>query len=331
MAGTRGLAKFKGSQLNGKIMRNSHFDENNKIDEKYLNIDFGSHTDILEAVKVDVFSQINNKEVKGLSELDVTADLAGNPVATDNNEGVVVGERVDLRVNGTEDTSFIDADGDRVYGKIEYTPSSDGEVTSESFKIKFYSRQLDAGGGEVETAYTFAADSPNLDFRYKLRTNLAALPEDAIVNGGSGFVEGATDATYYMNLKQLAVDLYGISGTLDSDGVANLDKSIVQQLSDLSTADEGIIDRLEKLETKLEEEVFEATGGETSYTLVKGVAEPKSVLLFINGQLQTPTINFEYVTDGEGNITGFNFTPDTLEIVNGVPDVLYVKYNKVLA
>lgn len=331
MAGTRGLAKFKGSQLNGKIMRNSHFDENNKIDEKYLDIDFGSHTDILEAVKVDVFSQINDKEVKGLAELDITADLTGKPVATDGGEGVVVGERVDLRVNGTEDTSFIDADGDRVYGKIEHTPSPDGGVTPESFKIKFYSMHPDGGGGEVETAYTFAPDSPNLDFRYKLRTNLAVLPKDAIVNGGSGFVEGATDATSYMNLKQLAVDLYGISGTLDSDGIANLDKSIVQQLADLVTADEGITDRLEKLETKLEEEVFEATGGETSYTLVNGVAEPKSVLLFINGQLQTPTINFEYVIDGDGNVTGFNFTPDTLEIVNEVPDVLYVKYNKVLA
>lgn len=378
MAGTRGLAKFKGAQLNGGIMRDRHFDENNKINERYIDINFNSHREILEDTKIDVFSQINNKAVAGLSELDITSDLGGKPQATTNTEGVVTGKRVDLRVTGTEDFPFIDDDGDRVYGKIEFTPSPDGGMTPDKFVLKFYSEQSGS-----ETPYTFAADAPNMDFRYILRTNMSVIPLDAIVNGGAGFVEGATDANAYMNLTQLMKDIYGATGTLDNDGNANLVKSIVEQIADEINArtesDQQILedfastsngegaslvgvevdangnyvgttvqevltelaskitsnysdldDRVTKLETKSEEEVYEATGGETQYMLVKGRAEDNSVLLFINGQLQVPGINFDYIKNGDNEIIGFNFSPDTLEVVNGVPDVLYVKYNKIL-
>jgi hypothetical protein len=378
MAGTRGLAKFKGAQLNGKIMRDRHFDVNNKINEQFIDIDFNAHREILEDTKIDVFSQVNNKVVAGVSELDITADLGGKPQATANTEGVVTGQRIDLRVNGSEDFPFIDADGDRVYGKIEFVPSPDGGVTPDKFVLKFFSEQA-----SVEAPYTFAAGAQNMDFRYILRTNMSVIPVDAILKGGAGFVEGATDANAYMNLNQLMKDIYGASGTLDNDGNANLVKDVVTQIADeinartqadqdildnfASTADgEGanlvgvevdasgnyvgttvqavltelaakittnqtdLNDRVTKLETKLEEEVYEATGGETSYTLVNGRAEDKSVLLFINGQLQTPGINFVYVKNGSNEITGFDFAPDTLEVVDGVPDVLFIKYNKIL-
>jgi hypothetical protein len=371
MAGTRGLAKFKGSQLNGKIMRNYHFDENNKISEIYLDIDFHSHREILEDTKIEVFSQVNDVAVAGQSEIDITAELGGKPAAINpTDEGVVIGKRVELRQAGTEDFPLIDDDGDRVYGRIEFNAGT--------FTLKFYSIQ-----GGTETPYTFATDAPNVDFRYVLRTNMSVIPVDAIVNGGSGFVEGATDANAYMNLVQLMKDIYGATGHLDNDGNANLAKSIVEQiadeinartqadlqmLADFASTDSGkgadligvvvdpsgnyvgttvqevltelaqkladtttnLDDRVTKLETEEEEEVYEATGGETQYMLTKGVAKPKSVLLFLNGQLQAPGINFEYITDGSGNITGFNFAPDTLEVVNGVPDVLYIKYKKVL-
>lgn len=449
MAGTRGLAKFKGSQLNSTIMRNRHFDESNKISENYIDIDFNSHREILEDTKIDVFSQVNNKNVAGLSEIDITDDLGGKVESTGNSvEGVVTGVPIELRVTGTEDSSFIDPDGDRVYGKVtavnnepvsvtgevlsgevdgvndsftfangnivdgsetiyidgneqtsgytvDYvngtlvfdTPPSSGEsITADydhdqdgngAFILKFYS-EVDG----AETPYTFSSDADNLDYRYILRTNMSIIPVDAIINGGAGFVEGATDANAYMNLNQLMKDLYGSGGTLDNDGNANLETSIIKQIADeiqaRSEADQAIVDdlasnadakganlvgvevdaegnyvgttvqevitelankiasnqadlndRVTHLETKLEEEVYEATGEETSYTLVKGKAEDKSVLLFINGQLQAPGINFEYVTDVDGNITGFDFSPDTLDVVDGVPDVLFVKYNKI--
>ncbi|MGG3801275.1 hypothetical protein [Metabacillus fastidiosus] len=272
-----------------------------------------------------MYSQVNNKVVAGLSELDITADLGGKPVATANTEGVVTGTRVELRVTGTEDFPFIDADGDRVYGKVEFIASPDGGITPDKFVLKFYSEQANG-----EAPYTFAADASNADFRYTLRTNLSVLPVDAIINGGAGFVEGATDANAYMNLIQLMKDIYGNSGTLDNDGNANLAKSILQQISEITTGANDLEERVTQLETKPEEEIYEAVGGETTYMLVKGLAEDKSVLLFINGQLQTPGINFEYIKNINNEIEGFNFSPDTLEIVDGTPDILYVKYNKIM-
>lgn len=371
MAGTRGLAQFKGKQLNAGIMRDRHFDENNKINERFIDIDFNAHREILEDTKIDVFSQVNNKIVASLTELDITADLGGKAISTgDGVEGVVPNVRVELRQTGTEDFPFIDADGDRVYGRIV---DNAGVVT-----LKFFS-EVDG----VEAPYTFAADAGNMDFRYTLRTNMSIIPVDALINGGAGFVEGATDANAYMNLNQLMKDIYGATGTLDNDGNANLTTNLVKQIADeinaraeadqaivdnlASTADgeganlvgvevdvdgnyvgatvqavltelaakvtsnqEGLNDRVTKLENENEEEVYEATGGETQYLLVNGIAKPKTVLLAINGQIQAPGINFTYIKDVDGNITGFEFTPDTLEVVNGVPDVLFVQYKKVL-
>lgn len=370
MAGTRGLAQFKGKQLNAGIMRDRHFDEANKINERFIDIDFNAHRETLEDTKIDVFSQVNDKEVAGLGKLDITSDLGGKTISTGVGvEGVVPDVRVELRQKGSEDFPFIDEDGDRVYGRI----TEDAGVVT----LNFFSEV--AG---VEAPYTFAVDSSNMDFRYTLRTNMSVIPVDAIINGGSGFVEGATDANAYMNLIQLMKDVYGTSGTLDNDGNTNLVKDIVTQIADeinarteadteilenfASTVDgkganlvgvevdvngnyvgvtvqevltelaartvateNDLNDRVGKLETENEEEVFEALGGETTYSLVKGIAKPNTVLLAINGQIQAPGINFTYVKNLDGNITGFDFEPDVLEVVNGVPDVLFVQYKKV--
>lgn len=378
MAGTRGLAQLRGKQLNGKIMRDRHFDEANKINEKFINIDFNSHREILEDTKIDVYSQVNNQVVAGLDQLDITAELGGKVVATATVEGVVTDRKLDLRVNGSEDFPFIDMDGDRVYGRIEFIDSPDGGVTPAQYILKFFS---DDNG--VEASYTFAADSPNMDFRYILRTNMSVIPVDSIVNGGAGFVEGATDANAYMNLTQLMKDIYGDSGRLDNDGNANLVRDIVSQIADeinartdadtemlenfLSTVDgEGanlvgvevdingnyvgntvqavltelaakvttnqndLATRVTRLETKLTEEVYEAVGGETEYLLIKGKAEPSSVFLFINGQVQAPGINFMYKLNMNGEIEGFDFAPDVLAVTDGVPDVLFIKYNRII-
>lgn len=426
MAGTRGLSQFKGKQLNDKIMRNRHFDSANKISENYIEIDWNSHRETLVDTKVDVFVQSNGHDVSGVNSLEL-ASLAGSPVAVDNNtEGVVLGERVELRQTGTEDFPFIDVDGDRVYGRVRHDET---DPLNPKFVLDFFSMADDGTGTgtEVETPYTFGTGS-SVDFRYIKRTNLSVIPVDALVNGGSGFVEGATDANAYMNLNQLMVDLYGASGTLDNDGNANLSTSIIKQIADEITArteaDQAILDnyastevgkgasllgvvldtegnyvasdvqgvltelaerlayqeanggaevedartrdlesangyfkvgdfgtlenrlvdaetstdtalhdfetRVTKLETEDEEEVYEAVGGETSYMLVNGVAKPKTVLMFINGQAQAPGINFDYIYDTNGQIAGFDFAPDVLEVHEGRPDVVFVKYKKIL-
>jgi hypothetical protein len=408
MAGTRGIARFRGEQLNNKLMRNNHFDVNNKINEQYLNIDFNAHREILEDTKIDVFVQKNDVAVgAGVSFVDITADILNTAVAVDSStEGTVVGVAIELRKNGTQDFPFIDADGDRVYGKVRENAGQ--------FFLDFFSEVAGA-----EAAYTFA-EAVTIDYKYITRTNLSVIPVDAIVSGGAGLVADAVDAEAYMNLHQLMKDLYGGAGTLDNDGNANLGTAIVTQIAnevqartdadtlirndlastaaakgasligvvtdanytgvtvqavlsnlasrlkatedltagiadreadsangyfqagDFGTAEGRIVDletaadaefkaqanRLAKLEGEDEEEVYEAVGGETEYVFLNGLAKPKTVLLSINGQVQTPTINFEYLVDGNGAIRGVNFAPETLKVTDGIPDVLYVKYKR---
>jgi hypothetical protein len=349
MAGTRGLAQIRGEQIRSKALRDRHFDENFKLNENKVDIKWHDHREILEDTKIDVFVQVNDKAVAGLSSLNVTSVMGGRPVATPTTEGVVTGARVDIRKTGTEDFPYIDSDGDRVYGKIRYESG-----TSEYF-LDFFSIQ-----GGAETPYTFASDAPNIDFRYILRTNLSVIPVDALINGGSSFVEGATDAKAYMNLEQLKKDLYGGSGTLDGDGNANLATPIVQQIANEITARQqadqeirddlastlagegasliGVVtdpnytgvtvqavlsdlaarlkqaeDNVTILQTEDDRYVFEATGGETQVLLPGGKkARPNTLFVTLNGSLLAPGVNYEEIVDGEGKIIGVNFAPDTL-------------------
>ncbi|QNR70414.1 hypothetical protein IAQ67_29110 (plasmid) [Paenibacillus peoriae] len=414
MAGTRGIATFRGEQLRAHTLRDAHFDENNKINENKIDFKWDNHREILENTKIDVFVQSNDKAVASLSKIDVTADIGARAVSTGNTvEGVVLSEKAQLRKTGT-DSPIGDSDSDVVYGRLEESAGT--------YTLKFYSIEND-----VETPFTFAADAGNVDYRFVVRTNLSVIPVNAIIQGGAGFVEGATDAKAYMNLVQLMKDVYGSGGTLDDDGKANLGTNIVKQIADEvkarqaadteirnnlastntnegaamvgvvtdpnytgitvqavlidlagrlkgaenltagladrdaatkngyfaagdfgtaegriedleSTADAAFksqADRLIKLETEDEEEVFEAVGGETEYLLTKGPAKDKTVLLFLNGASQAPGINFVYKRDVNGKIVGFDFAPDTLKVGvdangNSVPDVIFVKYKKIL-
>ncbi|PPA90144.1 hypothetical protein [Brevibacillus laterosporus] len=408
MAGTRGIARLRGEQFHNKIMRNNHFDSANKISETYLDIKFHNHREILEDTKIDVFVQANNKEVKGVSQIDVTADVGARSISTGVDvEGVVLTEKVQLRLTGS-DTPIGDADSDVVYGRLE---EAGGVFTLTFFSIENGAEQL----------YTFDKKAENIDYRFVIRTNLSVIPVDAIVKGGACFVEGATDARAYMNLVQLMKDIYGKGGTLDNDGNANLATSIVQQIADEDSARQnadkairddfaattgaslvGVVsdpnytgltvqtvltdlakriktvehgsdkevvdahirdvasknglfpkanftslkerlveienktdirtkeldDRILLLETEEEEEFYEAKGGETSYSLTKGMAKDKSVLVAINGQIQVPTINFECKRDASNRIIGIDFAPDVLKVTDGIPDLLYIRYKK---
>ncbi len=364
MAGTRGIARFRGEQFNNKIMRDQHFDEANKISERYIAIDYAAHRDILEDTKIDVFVQVNDKAVAGLSQLVVSADVGAREVSTSSTtEGVVLSEKVWIRVTGT-DSPIGDADSDVVYGRLE---ENTGVYT-----LKFYSIVNGA-----ETSYTFAAGAKNIDYRFVIRTNLSVIPVDAVIKGGAGFVEGATDAKAYMNLIQIMKDLYGGSGTLDNDGNANLVTPMAQQVTnevtartnadaairnDLAAASAGkgaslvgvitdphytgltvqavllnLAGRLSgaeqglgRVEAEATREIYEAVGGETSYTLTKGAARQDTLFVYINGQLQAPAIHYENITDSNGDYTGINFAPDTLKVLEGIPDILDISYKKVL-
>lgn len=219
MAGTRGLVKFKTHQLGNKIMRDQHFDEQNKINENKINIAWADHTEILQNKKVDVYVQVNDVNVGEAAVLgiDVTTAFSGYVVSTGVGvEGVVLSEIVQLRNGITADDPFKDSDGDVVYGKLE---EDEGTWT-----LKFYS--------DNDVPFSINADTV-IDYRFVLRTSLLNVPVDAMIKGGGGFVQGATDAKAYMNLLQLMKDVYGVTGTLDNDGNANLTKALVNQITDL--------------------------------------------------------------------------------------------------
>lgn len=240
MAGTRGLAQFRGRQLNDKIIRNRHFDEHAKIDEKYIDLRWSEHREILENTKIDVWVQANGHIVSGTSSIDVTDAVSGRPVSTGLDvEGVVIDEKVELRKAGTDDFPKIDPLGEKVYGRLRKGSGSDDD----RFFLDFFVKQ-----GDVENAHTFSAQAEDIDFRFIVRTNLSAIPVDALVSGGSGFVEGATDAKAYMNLLQLMKDLYGTGGVLNGDGHAILPMSITDQITDeaqrRAAADQEIVDHL---------------------------------------------------------------------------------------
>lgn len=238
MAGSRGLARFRGEQLDNAIMRDRHFDTSNKINENKIDIQWANHREILENTKIDVWVQVNGLTItSGATSVDVTSSILNPAVATGANvEGAVLAVNVELRKSGTPDFPYIDADGDRVYGKLRY------DSGSSKFYLDFYSIQ-----GGVESAFTFS-EGETADFKYATRTNLSVIPSGAILNGGAGLVADAVDAKAYMNLQQLMKDLYGGSGTLDNDGNANLAVNIVQQVADevqaRSDADDAIRDDL---------------------------------------------------------------------------------------
>lgn len=223
MAGTRGIAKVRGGQIQDATMRDINFDSANPLAENKVNINWANHKEALAATKVDVWVQVNNKDASGLNQIDVTSALSPGTIATGENvEGIVLERIVEVRKAGSADTPIFDADGDVVYGKLAHSTGV--------FTLKFYSTV-----GGVETAFTMPATT-NVDFRYALRTNLSVLPKDAILNGGASFVEEAVDVKAFLNLTQLMKDLYGASGTLSNDGNAHLAKDLVTQISEEATA-----------------------------------------------------------------------------------------------
>lgn len=338
------LAQFKGGQLRPKLMRNEHFDENHKIDEKYLNIDYASHKEALEERKIDVWVQVNDLQMVDLDKV-VLGDLGGvQPVGPGSEEGIVTDKVVEIKRTNKVDEPLNDAQGRKVFGQLEFAT---GAYT---LKMKAY----DASGNLVDTSIAETA-APEIDFRYVRKMNLASVPDDVIINGGSGFVQGATDVTAYLNLRQLSLDVYGDADQLTGTGEASLAKDILTQIAEVApavftelatsggagkvgvTADpnytgltvQAVLTELaarvaaDAVSTK--EEVLVASGGETEWDFVKGKAQEGTVLLFVNGAQQTPTIHFNYKKDVDNKITGVTFASGDIAL----SDVLFVQYKAI--
>lgn len=68
---------------------------------------------------------------------------------------------------------------------------------------------------------------------------------------------------------------------------------------------------------------------ETTYMLMKGLTAHKSVLLLVNGQLQTSGINYNILRISIMRLKD-SIQVDTLESINEIPGALYIKYNKII-
>lgn len=229
-----------GIKVKQNVLMNEHIANNAAIDESKLNINWASHTDILENKKVLDYVQINEQNVESVDSLDVTAVIgADTPAALSGNsdEGVITDapkNAVIVRDAVTGDP-ILGTNGEEVYGRIVYTaeipevpessPGAGDGVAAQpaKFEIKFF--ELDATDAEV--AFVMPAGQ-TAKFQYLRRFNLLTVDEMFAAN--EKFVDGTADTNARLDLQQLAKDLYGSSWSLDHDGTTNLTRSLVDEI-----------------------------------------------------------------------------------------------------
>lgn len=205
---------------------NEHFASNAAIHESKLDINWESHTEILQNKKIVDYVQVNKTDVSGVSSIDVTAlsiiPNTDEAVLSDplSGEGIIVDEpknRIILRDSITGDP-VLDQHGHEVFGRIKK------DEAENKFIVHFYTNEND-----VETPFTMP-EGQKIDWQYARRFNLLTINEMFAAN--EKFVEGAADATAHLNIEQLAKDLYGSVFSLDRDGNGNLEKSVALQISE---------------------------------------------------------------------------------------------------
>lgn len=241
------IARIRGEQIRPGILRESHFAPDAQLPESILAINWSNHTEILQNKKVVYKVQLDDLTVGGLTEIDVTTLVTGNPVtSTGNEEGIIVDapkNKVTFRDGTTMDTPLKDEHGHIVFGRMVYEGGA--------FKIKFY---VDENG--VETPYTMPANQ-TIDAIFYRRGNLLNIPEDFIITDGGNFVEGQTDAIADFNIKQLAKDL-GV--TLNNKGNMSLSRSVIEEIL---VQTRGVTNTTVRANTIIDE-VVEARNGKAS-------------------------------------------------------------------
>lgn len=213
--------KIRGSQLQPKIIEAKHLADNFLLPEGSVSIDWAAHSDEILAKKLVVdFVQVNGKAVEAAAtNLIVTGDISA-PVANDSTtKGAVVQDgknKVILRDAVTGDP-LISPDGTEVYGKL----TNDGT----DYKVSFFAK--DSTG--TEQAFTFA-DAATIDFQFPQRFDFLSVAENFASN--EKFVDGASDVSARLDLRQIALDVFGSGYAYDQDGSGNRAKTLIQELSE---------------------------------------------------------------------------------------------------
>lgn len=238
------MAIFRGTQIRGQqivdrtvageqILQNSLSDEhiasNASINETKLNINWHSHTEVLEDRKVVDFVQANGIVASG-SGIDLEAAIPAivgisNATSNDSVEGILVDAPKNLApmrdaVTGEPLVAEIGGVDYEVIARVEFNGK---------YELNFYTA---SGAAGAEVAYTLPA-GVTVDFQYARRFNLKNVDEMFAAN--EKFVHGAADVTANLDLQQLAQDMYGASWKLDRDGSANLSTSLQDQIANEKT------------------------------------------------------------------------------------------------
>lgn len=218
------ISRLNGKQIRPGVLTNQHVADDAGIHESKLDVNWGSHyAEALETKKVVDFVQVENKEVAGLTELNLsqTGILESDaPVSQSigTEEGVITDapyNKVPMRDAVTGD-SFVGPEGQEVYGRMVH----DGV----DFKVLFvYAEE------ETEVPFTMPEEA-FVDFQYMERFNLRTISELFAAN--EKFVAGSADITAFQNIHQLARDIYGSGYVLGRDGKGKLEVSLAKQISD---------------------------------------------------------------------------------------------------
>lgn len=232
------ISRLNGKQIRPGVLTNQHVANDAGIHESKLDVNWSSHyAEALETKKVVDFVQVENKEVAGLSEFNLSQTgilESGAPIALSigTDEGVITDapyNKVPMR-DAVSGDSFVGPEGQEVYGRMVH----DGV----DFKVLFVYEDVDA-----EVPFTMPGEA-TVDFQYMERFNLRTISELFAAN--EKFVAGSADITAFQNIHQLARDIYGSGYVLGRDGKGKLEVSLAQQISDEVQARTEAISKLKE-------------------------------------------------------------------------------------
>jgi len=111
------------------------------------------------------------------------------------------------------EATFVDTDTTNTTASINVTQDGSDSTLADEFTVTFKTGTLASPVAAIIPAST------NIDIQFAQRFNLSSVPEQFAMN--EKFVDGMVEVTELLNIRQLAVDIYGAGYSLDNDGVSN--------------------------------------------------------------------------------------------------------------
>lgn len=223
-----------GKQIIQEAIVNEHISPDAAIHEDKLDINWNAHTEVLVDRKVVDYVEANKLKVKG-TQINLQSqinEIDGVKTATSDNsvEGIIVEgdkNKAPMRNSFTGEplVATIDDVDYEVIARVEYYVDEEDEDDTGSYFLRFYTASGEDGD---EVPYSLGSDEITVDILYARRWNLKDVDEMFAAN--EKFVHGAADVTAYLNIQQLAKDIYGDDWKVNRDGEAHLEESLIDQI-----------------------------------------------------------------------------------------------------